>query len=232
MLEIEAKKKFKIAQKNFENKNYKEAQRLWSEIVVYYPKNLSVLRNLSLAYFYDKNLYQSEIYLKKIIEINKKEPNALTMLILVLEDQDKINEAIEYIDLGLKEELLGNDWQIKKELMLPVIFKDLKDIKNSRIKLDKSIDNILKSKIKISLDINSQLIKPVQFALSYDQYDNLKINKKCVELYRKIYPQLNSKYLLKKISSSKIRIGFVSEYLTDHTIGKLFKGIILKLDKK
>ena len=60
MLEIEAKKKFKIAQKNFENKNYKEAQRLWSEIVVYYPKNLSVLRNLSLAYFYDKNLYQKD----------------------------------------------------------------------------------------------------------------------------------------------------------------------------
>ena len=31
--------------------------------------------------------------------------------------------------------------------------------------------------------------------------------------------------------SSKIRIGFVSDYLTDHTIGKLFKGIILNLDK-
>ena len=36
---------------------------------------------------------------------------------------------------------------------------------------------------------------------------------------------------LQKFTNSKIKIGFISEYLTDHTIGKLFKGIILNLDK-
>ena len=33
-------------------------------------------------------------------------------------------------------------------------------------------------------------------------------------------------------SSSKIKIGFISDYLTDQTIGKLCKGIILRLDQK
>jgi predicted O-linked N-acetylglucosamine transferase (SPINDLY family) len=37
---------------------------------------------------------------------------------------------------------------------------------------------------------------------------------------------------IKNAPSSKIKLGFISEYLTDHTIGKLFKGIILKIDKK
>ena len=231
MQEAEAKKKYEIAQKSFDNKSYKKAQEIWSEIINYYPKNLSVLRNLSLAFYYDNNLEQAEIILKRIIIINKKEPNALTMLILILEDQDKIDEAKKYIDIGLSEKLLNEHWKIKKILILPTIFKDLKDIDDSRTKLKKNIDEILSSDEKISLDIDTQLIKPVQFDLSYNQYDNLEINKKCINFYRKIYPQLNKINSLKKTTNSKISIGFVSEYLTDHTIGKLFKGIILNLDK-
>ena len=114
MQEAEAKNKFEIAQKSFDNKSYKEAQKIWSEIINYYPKNLSVLRNLSLAFYYDNNLEQTEIILKKIILINKKEPNALTMLILTLEEQDKIDEAKKYIDIGLNERLLDKHWEIKK----------------------------------------------------------------------------------------------------------------------
>ena len=231
MQEAEAKKKFEIAQKSFDNKSYKKAQEIWSEIINYYPKNLSVLRNLSLAFYYDNNLEQAEIILKRIILINKKEPNALTMLILILEDQDKIDDAKKYIDIGLSEKLLNEHWKIKKILILPTIFKDLKDIDDSRTKLKKNIDEILSSDEKISLDIDTQLIKPAQFDLSYNQYDNLEINKKCINFYRKIYPQLNKINSLKKTTNSKISIGFVSEYLTDHTIGKLFKGIILNLDK-
>ena len=231
MQEAEAKNKFEIAQKSFDNKSYKKAQEIWTEIINYYPKNLSVLRNLSLAFYYDNNLELAEIILKKIILINKKEPNALTMLILILEDQDKIDEAKKYIDIGLNEKLLDEHWKVKKILILPTIFKDLKNIDDSRNKLRKNIDEILNSDKKISLDIDTQLIKPVKFDLSYNQYDNLEINKKCINFYRKIYPQLNKTYSLKKASNSKINIGFVSEYLTDHTIGKLFKGIILNLDK-
>ena len=231
MLEIDAKKKFEVAQKYFENKNYKKAQELWLDISSFYPKNVSVLKNLSLAFYYDKNLDQAEITLKKIIHINKKEPNAFTMLILILEDQDKIRETKKYIELGLKEKLLDPHWEIKKRLLFPTIFKDLKDVDTSRDDLNKNIEEILNSNKEISLNIDTQLIKPVRFDLSYDQYNNLEINKKCVNFYRKIYPQLNNINVLKKNLSSKIKIGFISEYLTDHTIGKLFKGIILNLDQ-
>ena len=231
MLEIDAKKKFEVAQKYFENKNYKKAQELWLDISSFYPKNVSVLKNLSLAFYYDKNLDQAEITLKKIIHINKKEPNAFTMLILILEDQDKIKETKKYIELGLKEKLLDSHWEIKKKLLFPTIFKDLKDVDTSRDDLNKNIEEILNSNKEISLNIDTQLIKPVRFDLSYDQYNNLEINKKCVNFYRKIYPQLNNVNILKKNLRSKIKIGFISEYLTDHTIGKLFKGIILNLDQ-
>jgi len=231
MLETQAKKIFDQAQKNFEEKNYKKAQKLWLEILDFYPKNLSVLRNLALAFYHDKNLNNAETMLEKIIEINKKEPGALIMLILTLEKQDKIDASKKYIDFGLKENILDKHWKIKKNLMLPTIFEDLKIIDESRNKLSKYIQEVLVSEKKISLDLESQLIKPLQFNLSYNQYDNLEINKKCVSFFRKIYPQLNKVHQLKNASNSKIKIGFVSDYLTDHTIGKLFKGVILNLDK-
>ena len=232
MLEIEAKNKFELAQKYFEDKVYVKAQMIWLEIHDYYPKNLQVLRNLSLAFYYNKDLGEAEKTLKKIININEKEPNAVVMLILVLEDQDKLDEAKKYIEFGLKKKLLDSHWEIKKKLMLPTIFSDLKNIDDVRNDLNKNIEKILNSDQIISLSIDTQLIKPVHFDLSYDQYDNLLINKKCVDFYRKIYPQLNKINYLKKNSTNKIKIGFISEYLTDHTIGKLFKGIILNLNKK
>ena len=232
MLETEAKTRFKLAQKHFEDKVYVEAQKIWLEILSYYPKNLQVLRNLSLAFYYNKDLEEAERTLKKIININEKETNALVMLILILEDQDKLDEVKQYIEFGLKKKLLDPQWEIKKKLMLPTIFSDLKDIDNARNDLNKNIEEILNSDQIIPLNIDTQLIKPVHFDLSYDQYDNLLINKKCVNFYRKIYPQLNKINYLKKNSINKIKIGFISEYLTDHTIGKLFNGIILNLNKK
>ena len=112
-----------------------------------------------------------------------------------------------------------------------MIFKDKDDVKSSRNRLNQNLNEILNSEKKFSLDIDSQLLRPPHFQLSYDEYDNLEINKKCVKFFKKIYPQINKANILKNISKSKIKIGFISEYLTDHTIGKLYKGIILNLDK-
>ena len=72
---------------------------------------------------------------------------------------------------------------------------------------------------------------PPIFQLSYDEYDNLKINEKIVCAYRHIYPKLNDDIKLIENNTSKIRIGFISEYFTDHTISKLYRGIIENLDR-
>ena len=232
MNEIEAKKIFNEAQKNFENLNYEKARELWFKILKFYPKNLSLLRNISLTYFNQANFFETENILKKIIKINLKETNALNMLILVLEEQDKIEEAKQFINIGLNNNLLNDHWKIKKELLIPMIKNDTDEIIKFRSNIDKFIEEILNNQNDYNFNINDHLIKPPQFGLSYDQFDNLEINKKSVTLFRKIYPELNQVYLYKNAPSSKIKIGFISEYLTDHTIGKLFKGIILKIDKK
>ena len=231
MSQIEAEKLFKIAQENYEKKDYLKAQNCLYKILELYPENLSALINLSLCYFDNKNFEQAELILKKIIKIKINTPNIISQLVIALEKQDKVDETIHYINLGIKEKLLDERWLIAEKIILPMIFKDKDDVKSSRNRLNQNLNEILNSEKKFSLDIDSQLLRPPHFQLSYDEYDNLEINKKCVKFFKKIYPQINKANILKNISKSKIKIGFISEYLTDHTIGKLYKGIILNLDK-
>tara|TARA_B100001057_G_scaffold390672_1_gene398665 strand:- start:270 stop:1955 length:1686 start_codon:yes stop_codon:yes gene_type:complete len=227
----DAKKILQNGHENFINKNYSAARELWLKLLKIDPNNISLLNSISLTYYYEHNLENTEKFLKKIIKINLSEPKALSMLILILEQQDKILEAKEYIQLGLNQKVLDKYWKIVMQTMNPIIKLSDKEIKKTRLEIEKNIEDVLNDKRDYDLKIDDHLIKPLQFSLSYDQFDNLELNKKCVNFYKKIYPELNKINNISNIPSSKIKIGFISEYLTDHTIGKLFKGVILRLDQ-
>ncbi len=226
-----AKKILQNGHQNFINKNYSAARESWLKLLKIEPNNISLLNSISLTYYYEHNLEDTEKFLKKIIKINLSEPKALTMLILILEQQDKISEAKEYIQIGLNQKVLDKHWEIVMQTMSPIIKLSDEEIKKTRLEIEKNIDNVLNDERDYNFKIDDHLIKPLQFSLSYDQFDNLELNKKCVNFYKKIYPELNKINNINNVSSSKIKIGFISEYLTDHTIGKLFKGIILRLDR-
>ena len=221
----------KEGHENFIKKDYGAARTLWLKLLEIEPKNISLLKSISLTYYYENKLEDTENFLKKIVEIDLSEPKALSMLVLVLEQQDKILEAKKFIKLGLSKKVLNSHWEILMKTMNPIIKFSNNEIEKIRLEIEKDIDEIINDHKKYNFNIDAHLIKPLQFSLSYDQFDNLELNKKCINFYKKIYPELNKIHDINHISSSKIKIGFISEYLTDHTIGKLFKGIILRLDK-
>ena len=227
----DAKKILQDGHQNFTNKNYSAAREEWLKLLKIDPKNISLLNGISLTYYYENKLEDTEKFLRKIVDINLFEPKALSMLILILEQQDKISEAKKFIKLGLSKKVLDKHWEILMQTMSPIIKLSNDEIKKTRIEIEKNIEAIISNPNNYNLNINDHLIKPLQFSLSYDQFDNLELNKKCIKFYKKIYPELNKVNNINKVSSSKIKIAFISEYLTDHTIGKLFKGIILRLDQ-
>ena len=81
------------------------------------------------------------------------------------------------------------------------------------------------------LDLIDDPIIPPNFSLSYDGYDNLEINNELISIYKKLYPKLNDEIRFSNNKNKKIKIGFISEFFTNHTIIKLFEGLIYKLDK-
>ena len=122
----------------------------------------------------------------------------------------------------------NNYYKIYHKLIYPDFFNTQEEIDKSRNEIDKNLDEIL-SLSNVELDLDKNILEPPIFNLSYDQFDNLEINKKVVKVLRKIYPQLNRCFTSEK--NKKIKNFFFSEFFYNHTISKLFKGIIFNLDR-
>lgn len=118
---------------------------------------------------------------------------------------------------------------IENLLILPYIYEDNFELNRFRQEYINGLDylNNLENFI-----FDSNFPDNQTFLLSYSNFSNLELLKKKEKVFRKIFPKLNNVVPITHTFSSKIRIGFISQFLTDHTIGKLFQGLIKNLDKK
>ena len=151
----------------------------------------------------------------------------ITSKLLVVGDLD-INQKFYKKYLSLDQRNL--EIYLESLFLVSSIYIDNDKSNFSRLKFQENLENIK------DLEINNykkkdRLPRIMTFYLSYNNENNLPILKKFNQNISKLYPELNMLLNLKYSSFvSKIRIGFVSEYLTDHTIGKLFSSLILELD--
>ena len=230
MNKISTEELFKIAYGHLQNKNYSKSIELFNKILGHFPENLSVLRNLLHAYAFSGDFQNAENTIKKVLKLNEKEPYAYQFYASILKNQDKIDEMINLIEEGLSKNLMNPKWKYQKELLFPVVVKDNSEIDKFRLKINNCYDQILENSEQLDYD-NDQVIQTPHYESSYNQHDNLELNIKSVKALRKIYRELNENCVVEKKENEKIKIGFISEFFTDHTIGKLFKNIIFSLDQ-
>ena len=230
MSENEAKKFFEKAIENYNEKKFDSAEKNFELALNLSPNRISILENLASIYFLNKKFEKAEQVLNKLEELSVDNNKLSEIKFYVLKKLDKYKELQEL----LKKKNYFNDINkkifINSKLLYPSFFNDTREIDKARSTLIENIKELNNIKdIKLSLD--GERLEPPIFNLSYDQYENIDVNLKIVEIYRKIYPELNQKFKIKEINK-KIKIGFISEFFSNHTIGKLFKGIILNLDNE
>ena len=232
MNKYSADKIFKIAFDHLQKKKFGKSAGLFEKLISVYPENLSILRNLINCYMQLGQFEKAETYIKKLIIIKPDEPYVYQTLASVLKDQDKLEEAELVINQGLKNKLINEKWEIQKNFFFPKIPFNRNEIKKYRQKIKEEIEKILNINFQTKLDYDKdQIIVPPHVDLSYSDHDNLELNKKNVLAFKKLFRVLNDEYLSKRKIQGKIRIGVISEFFTDHTIGKLYKDIIFSLDK-
>ena len=219
---------FKKGLENFKNNNFNQAEEDFEKLLIIHPENLNILNNLALVYFKNKKFNKSEITLKKIIETNNEDKNTIEFLILVLKKQDKIEEIKKYI--LEKKKLINPKYQILEKILIPQILENQEQINSYR---DEILQNLKQENYDktIKLDIDTQLLDPPMFNFSYDKNNNLDLGKNFIKLFKNIYPQLNQIPKIKNVKNEKITIAFISKFFNNHTIEKLFKGIIFNLDQ-
>ena len=229
MLEHESKKLFEEGIENFKKKDFLLAEEKFEKALKLYPDRISILENLAVVYFINNRYHKSEDLLNRLIELGFDSIKVFNLKFKVLKKLDKIKELKSYINNNLVIKNLNFKYKIIKNFLYPTFFNDQNDIDETRKEFSKSL-NELDTINDIKLKVDKDFIEPPVFNLSYDQYESLGFNKRIVNIYRKQYPELNQSFV-KKNNNKKIKIGFNSEFFTNHTIGKLFQGIILNLDQ-
>jgi len=229
----QAKKNFVEGIKFFKKKNFKEAQIYFEKTLEIAPNSSSTLENLSKAYLETKDYDKAEKTLKYFISLNKEDDLiAYKLLYEIFSKLNKYDELKNLSNAAINKNKFDNEFQLKSRIFYPNFFNSLEEIDNTRKKFIDEVEKLIVDEKIPNLDISEKLIKPPNFELSYDGYDNLEINKKLIQLYYKIYPSLKNIEERSFSKNEKIKIGFISQFFSDHTIAKLFKGIIYKLNKK
>ena len=221
-----------IALVNFYKKNFDESLKILEDII---KKNNFYLAHSLIGLIYkNTNLQRSLDYLTKSIELNKDYAQGYYLIAEVYKELGETNLAEKFYNKFLNLDKNNVNCIIEHDLILPVIYFDNDQLNFYRNNYNSNLS-------KISNDINLSNLNNIDFPsnqkfyLSYNNLNNLEIIKKKTKVFRKVFKKINYFSFNSKIGYnlfSKIRIAFISEYLTDHTIGKLFQGLILNLDRK
>ena len=121
---------------------------------------------------------------------------------------------------------------VSAALLLPVISASVEEIGLWRSRYENAVRTLTENS-----DVLDDLggINPASFYLAYHGADNRPIMEQLCRLFRAKAPSLTfeSPHLAewRPPENRRIRIGFLSEYLVGHTIGKLYRGILGHLDR-
>ena len=228
-----AKYLFKKGTEHLVKKEFKEAIFNLEKSLEILPKRSSTIKNLVIAYIATGNFKKAQEFCEILLLNNDNESEILNILNQIFKKNDKIIEFSKFISTIIEKKKIDIIYEIQKDLAVPKIFENEKDITHYRNNIENKVNKYNFQTFNKKYSIDSQALDPPIFALSYDQYDNKKLFTEIVNLYRKLYPKLNYIKDFKKKETNKIKIGFISNFFTNnHTIGKLYKGLIKNLDRE
>ena len=224
MSENEAKKFFEKALENYKEKKFDLAEKNFEAASNLLPNRISILENLASIYFLNKKFKEAEQVLNKLDKINIDNDKLSEIRFYVLKKLHKYEELQELLKKKNFFKGVNKKIFINAKLLYPSFFNDTSEIDKARSNLIANIEELNESK-NINLSLDGEMLEPPIFNLSYDQYENINVNSKIVQIYRKIYPELNQEFKITE-KNKKIRIGFISEFFSNHTIGIMKKSIL------
>jgi len=197
------------------------------------PDSATAQNNLSVVYAEQGKLVDAVASYRKTLAMNPAYAEAHNNLAGTLKDQGRTEEAIEEFEIAISLSPENDGWRIRKALTLPVIVTSMEELQGSRARLIDAVEQVQESSPSVSDPVIE--IGSTNFHLAYHAQDNRSIQERIAELHLSACPKLAYEAThcqpVKRPSPKRLRIGFLSVYLQNHTIGKLFKGIIENFSK-
>jgi protein O-GlcNAc transferase len=210
-----------------EKKSYKSAIKYYKKALNKGGNDGQISLNIGACHFNLNEFNDAEVYFVKSNEI-KANDAALVNIGLLLEEQGKIEDALEKYKMALVANPRNYRALLRYHLAMPVIYQNKNHINYYRKRYLDGLNTISSQRILIENPMLQAL--PGSFILSYHNENNLVHKRKTYEIYKKLI-NINWVYEPSIVKSEKIRIGFLSTFFKNHTIGKLNQGLIKKIDR-
>ena len=211
---------------------FTEAIDSYQQAIKINPEYAEAYNNLGNIYDINEKVDEAILNYKKAIKINANFVEAYSNLGHLLKEIGKVDEArnCENKLLSLKPNDIG--YRINITLSIIPVVSSVEEINFHRNEYQKGLE--LLKKYQYLTEKPGDTITTNFFHLGYHARENLELMKNTSDLFRQIIPNINyvSKNIDKQKKQKKIKVGFISEFLTKHTVGKLFGGLIKNIDKK
>jgi predicted O-linked N-acetylglucosamine transferase (SPINDLY family) len=170
---------------------------------------------------------------KRAVHLRPDDPTAHRLLAMIAQEQGRLDEARAAYDRAIAlydaqaNVPLAKQWlprlKVMRALMLPPVYSSSQELEERRGQLVAELQSLQRERLRLNLDPESA---PTLFSLAYQGRDD----KPIAQLYANLVqpPPVN---VARQHDQGKIHVAFISRFFRDHTIGRLNRGLIAKLDR-
>lgn len=213
----------------YQQKNYLEAINYYKQILSTPIEDISFYIQLVNCYT-NTNQYEEAIKVyQKGIQYHPEARILYLSSIWLLQNCGRVEEAIAFVDRALEVFPDNLALKLEKVRLMPVVYKSESEIDLFRDRFTKNLENTVKNTFFDSPEVKKNALDSVgrrtNFYLQYQGRNDLYLQQLYGKFVHKImaanYPQWVQSLTLAPINpGEKIRIGYISNYMRQHSVGK------------
>ena len=204
--------------------------------------NLDTYLKLGWALMHLSQFEQAAAYFQKALILNPDLPETYQKLGFAWAGQNKVDEAIECFQkaLQLKPELVEAYWQ--SHLILPILYDNQQQIQRWRQRFCRGLNRFIQQTALDTPESIKQALRGLTggattFNLGYQGFNDRgvqhKYGKFIHRLMRAVYPQWVNHLPMPPLSNTgKIRIGYLSAHLREHSVARTTLGWLKNCDQQ
>ena len=197
------------------------------------PEMADACSNLGCAMQTLGHIETADACFRRALTIRPDHDEALINLGDVWREQGRFKEALGCYRRATTQRPQHWGVRVKEALTLPVVLESSDQAEELRSQLVSALDALERDGAR--LDDPNREVGMANFYLAYQGRNDASIQTRIAQFYLRACPELAwnaPNCLVPRASRRRLKIGIVSAHLGDHTIGKLYLGIIQKLSRE
>ncbi len=172
----------------------------------------------------------ARVWYESAIAAAGSDPPALTQVVFALRGAGREEEArdVQSHAIRVQQDLVS---RVRRALLIPAIYDSRQEISAVRERFSVELDELLRLAPEPVSDPDAA-VGTMPFYLAYHDAPNRDLLRKLCAVMRRVYrPTTEPHAVARTRSSGKLRIGFVSTFFFDHSVGRTTIGLIRDLPR-